>query len=209
MNDKNKKNPIYSANIPSHEENLGTKRVFIAGAGGLGSNVAVMLLRSGLTNMIIADFDVVNFSNLNRQYYFQDEVGKKKVLALKDRLLEINPEAKITALDAKLTPENFADLIPNDVDIIFECFDNGECKAQLANFAVTERNHIPTMAVSGIGGDGALSEIKLQNKRFNLYIFGDGSSEVTNESGVMITRVLAAVNLQVHTALAILLKDIR
>ncbi len=207
MNKEFKNSKIYTANIPRHEEVLATKKVFIAGAGGLGSNVAVMLLRSGLTNMTIIDFDIVNASNLNRQYYFQKDIGQPKVDALKKHLLNINPSANINIINDKLTVDNFQKYISENIDIIFECFDNSECKAQLINFSATERCHIPTMAVSGIGGTGDLNEIKLQKKKFNIYMFGDGASEVTSDSGVMISRVLTAVSLQVHTALQLLTKD--
>ena len=59
---------------------------------GLGSNCAVALARIGIGRLIIADFDVVTESNLNRQYYFCDQVGMKKVEALKDNLIRINPK---------------------------------------------------------------------------------------------------------------------
>ena len=54
----------------------------IGGAGGLGSNVAVNLVRSGITDIKIADFDVIEQSNLNRQFYFRDQIGQNKVNAL-------------------------------------------------------------------------------------------------------------------------------
>ncbi|MBP5226911.1 MAG: ThiF family adenylyltransferase, partial [Kiritimatiellae bacterium] len=61
---------------------LDRARVGIAGAGGLGSNCAMHLVRAGLTRLVIADFDIVNESNLNRQFYFRDQLGQKKVTAL-------------------------------------------------------------------------------------------------------------------------------
>ena len=50
-------------------------RVGIAGAGGLGSNCAVALARSGVGTLVIADFDIIEAANLNRQYYFTDQIG--------------------------------------------------------------------------------------------------------------------------------------
>ena len=73
--------------------------VGIAGAGGLGSNVAMALTRTGVGNLIIADFDRVSESNLNRQFYFKHQVGFKKVDVLKTNLLSINPDLNITTYD--------------------------------------------------------------------------------------------------------------
>ena len=64
-------------------------RIGIAGAGGLGSNVAVNLVRTGVKKLKIVDFDVVDESNLNRQFYFMDQVGRPKVEALRENLLRI------------------------------------------------------------------------------------------------------------------------
>jgi sulfur carrier protein ThiS adenylyltransferase len=65
--------------------------VGIAGAGGLGSNVAVALARAGIGRLVIADCDRIEPSNLNRQQYFVDQVGERKVEALRENLLAINP----------------------------------------------------------------------------------------------------------------------
>ena len=56
------------------------RRVGIAGAGGLGSNCAAHLVRAGMKKLVIADFDVVNESNLNRQFFFRNQLGQKKVV---------------------------------------------------------------------------------------------------------------------------------
>ena len=85
---------------------LKNKTVGIAGAGGLGSNCAVSLVRVGLGNLIIADFDVVSESNLNRQYFFRDQIGMKKVVALQDNLLRINSGLKLTIFDERLNKSN-------------------------------------------------------------------------------------------------------
>ena len=64
---------------PGERTRLAAATVGIAGAGGLGSNCALHLVRSGVGRLVIADFDVVNDSNLNRQFYFRDQIGRKKV----------------------------------------------------------------------------------------------------------------------------------
>src|SRR5580704_15932635 len=72
-----------------------SKKIGIGGAGGLGSNCAMMLVRTGFKHLEIIDQDVIDASNLNRQQYFPDEIGLPKVDTLKKRLLDINPEADI------------------------------------------------------------------------------------------------------------------
>ena len=79
----------------TEREILEDAKVGIAGAGGLGSNCAMHLVRAGVKRLVIADFDVVSESNLNRQFFFRDQLGMKKVEALKANLLRINPEAEV------------------------------------------------------------------------------------------------------------------
>jgi sulfur carrier protein ThiS adenylyltransferase len=86
------------------KEILQGKTVGIAGAGGLGSNCAVALARVGIGKIIIADFDVIVESNLNRQYFFHDQLGQKKVLAIKSNIQRINPSVVVDARVIKLTP---------------------------------------------------------------------------------------------------------
>ena len=74
-------------------------RVGIAGAGGLGSNCAWMLVRSGFTDFVIVDHDRVEASNLNRQFFFARQVGMPKVQALSENLLAINPDVKVMTME--------------------------------------------------------------------------------------------------------------
>jgi len=82
---------LFSRNAPGSYEKLSKATVGIAGAGGLGSNVAHLLARVGVGRLIIDDPDRIELSNLGRQLYFIDQVGKPKVLALKESLRNINP----------------------------------------------------------------------------------------------------------------------
>jgi len=82
---------------------LADKCVGIAGAGGLGSNCAVALARIGIGKLIISDFDIVSKGNLNRQYYFTEQVGMKKVQALKENLSRIHPETQVEIHDINLS----------------------------------------------------------------------------------------------------------
>ena len=71
-----------------------SKKIGIGGAGGLGSNCAMILVRTGFKHLEIIDQDVIDASNLNRQQYFLNEIGLNKVDVTKKRLLDINPDAQ-------------------------------------------------------------------------------------------------------------------
>ena len=85
-------------------------RIGIAGAGGLGSNCAACLVRVGFRHFTIVDFDGVDPSNLDRQFYFEDQVGMKKVEALRANLLRINPGLELQMLPVKLEPANIPEI---------------------------------------------------------------------------------------------------
>ena len=91
---------------PEQIKQLASVRVGIAGAGGLGSNVAVHLVRTGIRRLVVADFDRVAPSNLNRQFYFADQVGLKKVAALEANLRRIDPDVELKTMDLRLTADN-------------------------------------------------------------------------------------------------------
>ena len=78
--------------------------VGIAGAGGLGSVVAENLARAGVGRLVIADYDVIEHSNLNRQRYGLAQLGQPKVQALSENISAFNPFTSIMALQERLTP---------------------------------------------------------------------------------------------------------
>lgn len=80
---------------PVLKEKLSAARVAVAGLGGLGSNIALMLARSGVGHMLLVDFDTVDTTNLNRQAYGISQLGKPKTEAIRELLAEINPFLEI------------------------------------------------------------------------------------------------------------------
>jgi sulfur carrier protein ThiS adenylyltransferase len=106
--------------------------VGIAGAGGLGSNTAVHLVRSGIRRLVVADFDHVAPSNLNRQFYFLDQVGMKKVRALGVNLQRINPDLEMQGLDVRLDAGNVRHVF-RDCHLIVEALDRARDKKMMAD----------------------------------------------------------------------------
>ncbi|MEZ5196694.1 MAG: sulfur carrier protein ThiS adenylyltransferase ThiF [Bacteroidales bacterium] len=118
---------------------LRKRTIGIAGAGGLGSNCAVALARVGIGKLIIADFDKITSSNLNRQYYFQEQLGQKKVFALQDTLYYINRMVKVEPHAIKLKSEDIVRIFCN-CDVIIEAFDDALTKQMIIE---TVADHMP------------------------------------------------------------------
>jgi sulfur carrier protein ThiS adenylyltransferase len=196
---------MFTANPPGTASVLKNKKVFIAGAGGLGSNVCTMLVRAGIGSIIAADFDKIEYSNLNRQQFFFDQVGLPKVGALKDNMLRIKPDLEIAAIQDRLSADNLDEYIPENVDVIFECFDKAEAKAMLAQFAACKRPDVPLIAVSGLAGLDNLHEVKVVRGPGNIYIVGDMDNEMNEQNGTISSRVMAVAALQAHVGIRLLL----
>jgi len=154
---------------------LGTAQVAIAGAGGLGSNCAVHLVRSGVLRLTLADFDRVEWSNLNRQHYFQDQIGRFKVEALAENLRRINPDVELELCYERLSPATVARFLAG-ADILVEAFDRAEAKAMLVETALA--HGLPVVAASGLGGYGRGNRILGRIAGRRLCLVGDGISEV-------------------------------
>ena len=180
--------------------------VGIAGVGGLGSSIAIALARTGVGHLIIADFDLVEPSNLNRQQYFLDQLGQPKVYALKDTLERINPHVRVTACQVRVSPANIAEIFGH-AQILVEAFDRADQKVMLIeNFA----SHFPDRAVvsgSGMAGYEPSNSIKTQQVTENLYLCGDGVTAAAPGSGLMAPRVGVAAHHQANAVLRLLLGE--
>lgn len=150
-------------------------RVGLAGAGGLGSNCALNLVRAGFKKLTIIDFDVVSAANLDRQFYFLDQVGMPKVKALKENLLRINPELELTLSTERIEKSNITQLF-KECEIIAECFDKAEYKSMLVAELLSLGKFI--IGASGLGGIGNSDEIKIHRLKENLVIVGDLKTDI-------------------------------
>jgi len=192
---------IFLRNIPGSADKLHKKTVGVAGCGGLGSNIAISLVRSGVGRLILADFDIIEASNLNRQQYTQDDIGKLKVNVLSSYLKKINPRISIVTIEKELVPETIGYLF-DEAEIMVEAFDNAESKLWLIESWVASFPDRPIIIGSGMAGIGDFDKIKVK-KAGNLYICGDGTSDMSQ--GLMAPRVAIVANLQAMTAIEILL----
>jgi len=175
----------------------------IAGVGGLGSNCAVALVRCGLGKLVIADSDAVDHSNLNRQYYFLDQVGMPKTEALRINLLRINPDLDLEIHPVRLHAGNIPSIFDR-VDLLIEAFDAAEEKAMLIETALITWPDRPLIAGVGMAGYGNSEAIR-SRRTGNLYICGDESSEIEEEMPPLAPRVGMVASMQANIALEILL----
>ncbi len=162
------------------EENLTSLQKYkigIAGAGGIGSNCASNLVRCGFKNFVIADYDIVEYSNLNRQFYFFDQEGKHKVNMLKENLLSINPDLNLDMKDIKISKSNLPEIF-HKCDVIVEAFDEPGLKAIITEEYICSSKLL--VAVSGIAGFGKSDNISIHKIRENFFIVGDLESEVNS-----------------------------
>lgn len=180
--------------------------VGIAGAGGLGSAVAVALARIGVGRLIIADFDVVEPSNLNRQQYFIDQIGQLKVAALTDNLRRINPYVSVEPHPLLLTPENIPGLFA-PCPVVVEAFDRADMKAMLVDTVLTALPQTAVVAASGVAGYGPNNTISTRKMAQRLYLVGDNVSEAKPGSGLMAPRVGIAAHHQANQAVRIILGE--
>lgn len=184
-------------------ERLSAFTVGIAGAGGLGSNCAVALARSGVGRLVVADFDRVTASNLNRQAFFTDQVGLKKAFALKENLLRINPEVRVTALDIRLTRNNLISTF-SACDVLVEAVDLAETKQMIVETMLTHLPDLFVVAGSGLAGYGDNDSLKTRWSG-KLVICGDEHAEVSETLPPLAPRVGIVAHMQANVVLEILL----
>ncbi|MCK5912676.1 MAG: sulfur carrier protein ThiS adenylyltransferase ThiF [Desulfuromusa sp.] len=195
---------MMARHTPGIHEKIKQGRVGIAGAGGLGSHVAIALARVGVGQLNIADFDVVEPSNLNRQQYFIDQIGMPKVIALRDNLQRINPGTKVNIFTHKVIPENISELF-SEVDILVEAFDTAEQKAMLTNYFLCNFPDKILVAASGVAGYETANSIRTTKISEHFYICGDGVTAAEPGCGLMAPRVGIAACHQANAVLRLLL----
>lgn len=196
---------LYARHSPGVQEKIAKASVGIMGLGGLGSVVAVALARIGVGHLLLADFDVVEPSNLNRQQYFIDQIGMPKTDALKENLTRINPYIAVNTIKKRLTEESIPVLF-KDVNALAECFDTAEMKAAGLRAVLTGLKGVGYVTTSGLAGYGANNTITTKKLYPNVYIVGDGESAAAQGQGLMAPRVGIAAHHQANKILQILLK---
>lgn len=176
-------------------------KIGIGGAGGLGSNVAVILVRTGFRHFEILDKDVVEASNLNRQNYTIADIGKPKVECLKQFLSSINPDVTVTLRQQEWTKEKASGLF-KDCTIMVEAFDQAAIKFDFVEYY---RNHAPYV-VSGNGMAGLDIKKELSTRKAgNIFFIGDGTTDIADGHPPLAPRVIECAAKMTNTVLQLTL----
>lgn len=169
---------LESCFAPAQIARLEGLTIGIAGCGGLGSNCAVALVRSGIARLRLADFDVVEASNLNRQAYTAAHLGRPKVDCLAEVLRQIRPDVALATTTTRLDAAGAAAFFA-PCDAVVEAFDQAAAKAMLAS--VFLRSGKLYVTASGLAGYGASDRIRVRRLGPTAYLVGDEVSGVGPE----------------------------
>ena len=146
---------------PELRERFLNATVVVAGLGGVGSWAAEALARTGIGHLVIIDFDHISESNTNRQLHaIEGQFGKAKVEAMKERILQINPEIKLTAYDEFLEPENLDRLIPANA-LVLDATDSVQTKIALSVWAV--KNNRALVMCGAAGGKSDPTSVRCED----------------------------------------------
>lgn len=195
---------IFKRNISDPKNILARSSVCILGLGGIGSNIAVSLARSGIGRLVMVDFDRVEESNLNRQYYNLSHIGMKKTDALVDVIRSINKDIVLDVVDTKIDTDNLHEIVSGE-SIICEAFDNAESKSMLVAEILSNYDDKVVVASSGMAGIGDANSISTTRRLKNLYVCGDDVSDFEEVDGMMAPRVNICAGHQANMVLRILM----
>lgn len=190
---------------PKLHDKLKKASVAICGLGGLGSHIGINLARCGVGRLHIIDFDVVEPSNLNRQAYMVEDLGKFKSEALKEQIKKINPFIEVFAEVLKIEKENISELFKDD-DVVCEAFDSAKYKAILSQNFHKFYPNTPLVCGWGLAGYGDSNSIQTKKIANNFYVCGDLKNEAKVGNGLMAPRVNICAGHQANLVLELLVE---
>ena len=188
------------------QDKLQSAKVAICGLGGLGSNIAIALARTGIGHIHLIDFDVVDLSNLNRQQYAIENLGEEKTKALCTILKGFAPYSHIFYDTVKVTAQNVKSLLEEET-IICEAFDVPEQKAMLTNVVLSTMPDKILVGGSGMAGYASGNMITTKKIRKNYYLCGDAISDAKETCGLLAPRVMLCASHQATMILRLILGE--
>ncbi|MGD9347185.1 MAG: sulfur carrier protein ThiS adenylyltransferase ThiF [Candidatus Aminicenantes bacterium] len=194
---------LVARHSPGVHQRMKKASVGIAGLGGLGSAVAVALARMGVGELVLVDYDVVEPSNLNRQFYFVDQIGMAKTEAISKIIGDINPYVRLITHQIKLDSSNIPEIF-GDVDVVVECFDRAEDKAMILEVVGEAFPSIYIVGASGLAGYGDSNSIQTWRVGDRIFLVGDLKSSAGPGLGLMAPRVGIAASHQANLVVALL-----
>ncbi len=197
----------FDARFPKEmQKKLRNAKVAVAGLGGLGSNIAVMLARSGVGHLLLVDYDVVDVTNLNRQMYGISHIGKPKTQALTEILYQINPYLTYESHCTKVTADNIEKLFM-EFPIVCEAFDRPDQKAMLVREILTRCPNTTLVSGNGMAGYGDANEIQTHRMMNRLYVCGDQSTDIEDGIGLMAPRVAVCAAHEANKVIQLIMEN--
>ena len=188
------------------QEKLLDSTVLIVGLGGLGSSASMYLASAGVGHLILADFDTVELSNLQRQIIHSiDDIGRSKVESAAESLKKINPDITITKFAARLDDESLNALLPQ-VDLVLDGCDNFATRFAVNRACVKHRK--PLVSGAAIRFEGQVSVFMNHKNDSPCYqcLYKDDGGENMNctENGVLAPLVGIIGSIQATEAIKVL-----
>ena len=197
----------FDARFPKEmQKKLRNAKIAVAGLGGLGSNIAVMLARSGVGHLLLVDYDVVDVTNLNRQMYGISHIGKPKTQALTEILYQINPYLTYESHCTKVTADNIEKLFM-EFPIVCEAFDRPDQKAMLVREILTRCPNTTLVSGNGMAGYGDANEIQTHRMMNRLYVCGDQSTDIEDGIGLMAPRVTVCAAHEANRVIQLIMEN--
>ena len=149
-------------------EKLKNSTILVIGLGGVGGYVVEALARSGIGNLILVDYDIVDITNFNRQIVaINDNIGKYKVDCFKERIESINEECNVTIYNLKIDNDNIKDIFNAKIDFVIDAVDDIRAKVSIINYCL--EHNIDFISSMGTGNrlDPSKLTITTLNKTYN------------------------------------------
>lgn len=188
--------------------NLEKASVLLIGVGGIGSHVAMSLVRAGVGHLHLIDFDVVEESNLGRQYYTKADVGHMKTEAMAHHIHEAKPEIVVTTQNEPLTKEQLG-LLCQSYRYIIEAVDTASTKAWITETVLTAKERPYFVGCSGMAGFGDSNDIRIEQKSNHWYLVGDQQSDIDEIGKITAARVMVCAGHMANTMIRCILDDER
>ena len=164
----------------------------------------MLLVRSGFEHFVLIDFDVVSAGNLNRQFFFPDQIGQSKVNALRDNMLKIEPRVDVVCCVERVTAENLSALL-KDCTIIVEAVDDAATKAMIVG-AATAMEDMFVVSASGMAGFGNTDAMKTRYINPRLVVVGDEQTGIAPDAPPLAPRVMIAAAKEADAVLEYVLR---
>jgi adenylyltransferase/sulfurtransferase len=168
------------------QQAIGDGHALIIGLGGLGSPAAIYLAAAGIGQLTIVDYDRVDLSNLHRQIlYTEQDIGKKKTAAAKEKLQQLNPVLRINLVDHRMTDDELVEHCSR-VDVVLDCSDNFATRHAVNKACVKNARPLVSGAAIRFEGQIGLFNLGKQSPCYAcLYPEGDDEAQRCSEAGVL------------------------